>query len=153
MAGTGLDIRIESEGLDRLNRRLGQIAAGLTDFRPLLESLGAEVESQTRRRISEEKASPEGAAWKPWTEAYAATRRGGHSLLEGEGELLDSIQFLPEGDRVEIGTNLIYGAIHQFGGAEVGINIPARPYLGISSANEDDLLAILDGWADRQLRG
>ena len=153
MAGTGLDIRIESEGLDRLNQRLSRITAGLSDFRQLLADVGGVVESQTRRRISEEKASPEGAAWKPWTEAYAESRHGGHSLLEGEGELLDSIQFLVEGDRVEIGTNLIYGAIHQFGGAEVGINIPARPYLGIGPANEDDLVAELDEWADRQLRG
>ena len=153
MAGTGLEIRIESEGLERLNRRLAEMTAGLKDFGPLLEGLGAEVESQTRRRISEEKAAPDGKPWKAWSDAYGETRHGGHSLLEGEGDLLDSIQYVVDGDRVEIGTNLIYGAIHQFGGDEVGIAIPARPYLGVSQENEEDLLAVLDDWADRQLRG
>ena len=152
MAGAGLEISINSTGLERLNRRISRLAADLRDFRPLLENLGAEVESQTRRRISEEKASPEGAPWKPWTARYAATRHSGHSLLESQGDLLDSIQFLVEGDRVEIGTNLIYGAIHQFGGGEVGINIPPRPYLGVSPENTDDLEAILDDWVDQQLR-
>ena len=70
----------------------------------------------------------------------------------GEGDLESSIQFLVTGDQVEVGTNLIYGAIHQFGGEEVGIPIPARPYLGIGAENADDLLAILDDWAERQLR-
>ena len=153
MAGTGLEISIESEGLDRLNLRLAQLTAGLTDFRPLLEALGAEVESQTRRRISEEKAAPDGTPWQPWSDAYGETRHGGHSLLEGEGELLDSLQFLVGSDRVEIGSNLVYAAIHQHGGDEVGIPIPARPYLGIGPENEEDLMAILDEWADRQLRG
>ena len=153
MAGTGLEIRIESKAVDRLNRRISELAAGLTDFGPLLESIGAEVESQTRRRIAEEKAAPDGTPWQPWSDAYAETRHGGHSLLEGEGELLDSLQFLVGSDRVEIGSNLIYAAIHQHGGDEVGIPIPARIYLGISPENENDLLAILDDWADRQLRG
>ena len=153
MAGTGLEIRIESEAVGRLNRRISELAAGLTDFRPLLESVGGEVESQTRRRISEEKAAPDGTPWQPWSDDYAETRHGGHSLLEGEGELLDSLQFLVGDDQVEIGSNLIYAAIHQHGGDEVGIPIPARIYLGISPENEEDLMGILDDWADRQLRG
>ena len=153
MAGTGLEIRIESEAVGRLNRRISDLATGLTDFRPLLESVGAEVESQTRRRISEEKATPDGTPWQPWSDDYAETRHGGHSLLEGEGELLDSIQFLVGSDQVEIGSNLIYAAIHQHGGYEVGMTIPARIYLGISPENEEDLMGILDDWADRQLRG
>ena len=153
MAGTGLEVRIESEGLERLNKRLAEMTAGLKDFGPLLEGLGAEVESQARRRISEEKASPDGTPWQPWSEAYGETRRGGHSLLEGEGDLLDSIQYVVDGDRVEIGSNLIYAAIHQHGGDDVGIPIPARPYLGISPENEEDLVAIIDDWARQQLRG
>lgn len=153
MAGTGLEIRIESDAVGRLNRRISELAARLTDFRPLLESVGAEIESQTRRRISEENAAPDGTPWQPWSDDYAETRHGGHSLLEGEGELLDSIQYLVEGDRVVVGTNLVYGAIHQFGGDEVGIPIPARPYLGIGPENEEDLEAVINDWADRQLRG
>lgn len=37
----------------------------------LLESIGAVVESQTRRRISSEKSSPAGEKWQDWSDSYA----------------------------------------------------------------------------------
>ena len=70
----------------------------------------------------------------------------------GEGDLLDSIQFITRGAEVEVGTNLIYGAIHQFGGAEVGMKIPARPYLGLSPDNEANLLGVVEDFIERALR-
>lgn len=51
---------------------------------------------------------------------------------------------------MEVGLNLVYGAIHQFGGEEAGrLGLPARPYLGLSA--EDDLDAIIDEWASQAL--
>jgi phage gpG-like protein len=41
-------------------------------------------------------------------------------------------------DWTAVGTNLIYGATHQFGDEERGI--PARPYLGLS---DDDRRAVV----------
>ena len=54
----------------------------------LLESIGAVVESQTRRRISDEKTSPAGERWEEWSEGYSKTRSGNQSLLQGNGDLL-----------------------------------------------------------------
>lgn len=144
-----VSIQVDLGGIERLRERLERLA-GL-DMSGLLEAIGAEVESQTRRRIEEEKRGPDGTRWPAWSKGYAATRHKGHSLLIGEGNLLDSIQYVVSGDQVEVGTNLVYAAIHQFGGAEAGMNIPARPYLGLSDDNLDDLAAIVDDWADRQL--
>ena len=56
------------------------------------------------------------------------------------------------GDEVEVGTNVEYAAIHQFGGDEVGINIPARPYLGLSPDNEADLLSVVEDFIEEALR-
>ncbi|KEA51797.1 MULTISPECIES: phage virion morphogenesis protein [Mangrovibacter] len=81
----------------------------------LLESIGATVESQTRRRISDEKTSPAGEKWQDWSERYRKTRNGNQSLLQGNGDLLDSIQFITERGRVRVGSPLAYAAVHQDG--------------------------------------
>lgn len=76
--------------------------------------------------------------------AYAAWRAG---AVVRRGDLDDTIQALVTGDEAEVGTNVVYGAIHQFGGEEVGL--PARPYLGSSAEDEADLDAIIDDWASQ----
>lgn len=146
----GAQIEIDTRQLRRAVKRLENLAG--FNRSELLDAIGAEVESQTRRRIDEEKTAPDGTPWEEWSDAYAKTRHAGQSLLMGESDLLDSIQFFNRGDSVEVGTNLIYGAIHQFGGAEVGMNIPARPYLGLSSDNEADVLAVVEDFIEGALR-
>ncbi|WP_151720215.1 phage virion morphogenesis protein [Gemmobacter serpentinus] len=115
----------------------------------LAYEIGALVEDQTKLRIADEKRAPDGTPWVPWSEAYDNTRNHAkHSLLVGEGNpgLLESIQNYTTGLQAVVGTPLIYGAIHQFGGPEgardpdlpdgaAGSGIPARPYLGLSTDN------------------
>lgn len=81
----------------------------------LLNTLGALVESQTRRRIANEQTSPDGRAWDDWSDAYAKTRHGNQSLLQGDGDLLDSIQYIVERNQVRIGSPLPYSGVHQEG--------------------------------------
>ncbi len=81
----------------------------------LLDALGAVVESQTRRRIQNEKTAPDGSDWPAWNESYAKTRHGNQSLLQGEGDLLDSIQYVVERNQVRIGSPLAYARSHQDG--------------------------------------
>jgi phage virion morphogenesis protein len=68
-----------------------------------------------------------------------------HALLVGRGDLRDSIQNYTSGDTIRVGTNLVYGAIHQFGsnGAEGGI--PARPWLGLSREDEREITDLVIG--------
>lgn len=149
-----LALHIDLRGLDRLRARLARLSD--LDTAGLMEAIGAEVESQTRRRIEEEKTAPDGTPWEPWSGGYAATRHGGHSLLMGEGHLDDSIQYVADARSVQVGSNLVYAAIHQFGG-EPGMapgpaGIPARPWLGLSADNLDDLAAVVEDWVDTQLK-
>jgi len=154
--GTALEVRVESPELAALQARLSVLARNLSDTGPVLEALGAEVESQARRRIADEKTSPNGEPWKPWAERYAKTRHGGQSLLQGEGSLLDSIESAVSGDILEVGTRLVYGPLHQFGGTgdmpPGPREVEAREFLGVSEANEADLNRILDEYFDVQLR-
>lgn len=152
---------------------------GRSDYKAeLLDSLGGVVERQTKRRISDEKRAPDGGAWAPWTEEYKKTRHGNQSLLEGEGALLDSIEYQVQRNSVRVGSALVYAGVHQdgfsgsvqvpahirritqaFGKAlqfpvyqSVGaftrqMAMPARPYLGLSSSNQAELLAVIgDFW-------
>jgi len=81
----------------------------------LLDALGGIVESQTRRRIADEKSSPEGSPWADWSDSYKRSRTGNQSLLQSGGDLLDSIQYVVEKSQVRIGSPLAYAAVHQDG--------------------------------------
>lgn len=140
----GAELIINDRELQQLQRRLFGLAGA--DFGGLLDVIGSEVESQTRRRISDEKTGPDGEPWDPWSDGYAPTRHSGQSLLQSEGHLLDSIQPLVTGtERLEVGTNLLYGATHQFGRD----GTPARPFLGLSPENSDDVEAVITDWISR----
>ena len=132
MAGSALEIDLSQfRGLQASLRKLQR-----TRTRGLLDVLGAELESQTRRRIDEEKTSPDGEPWPEWSDAYAQTRHGNHELLENEGHLLDSIQYVVDVPDVEVGSNIVYAAAHNDGSG----NIPQRQFIGVSDENEADLL-------------
>jgi len=136
----GADLEIDIRELDRLQRAL--LGASRVRFNALADVIGTEVTSQTRRRIEDEKAAPDGAPWPAWSERYARTRHGGQSLLQSEDHLLDSIQQVVSGMDLEVGSNLVYAGVHQEG-SEDG-TIPPRPYLGMNDENEQDVLAVVD---------
>lgn len=179
---SGIGFRNDLSDFQQLARQLDSLQPG--ELNELLDALAAEGESQTRRRISVEKSGPDGSRWAEWSPGYAETRHGGHSLLENEGDLLDSIQSFVEGRNAGWGTNLVYGAIQHYGSddtvqvpshqrlisqafgkelatpvlANVGAysfkqNIEGRPYLGLSPANEEDLLAVANDWLNTKMQG
>lgn len=132
---SGVSLTYDLRGIERIRERLALLTKIYRDR--LLDEIGATIETQTKVRIKEEKRSPEGVKWEEWSKRYAKTRHGGHKLLENEGNLYDDINHLVSGSEVEIGTDMVYGATHQFGDGER--NIPARPYLGVSEDNEAEL--------------
>lgn len=155
-----LAIIAESPALSRLNRRMREFSRTLSKAggRVLLEAVGAIVESQTRRRIADEKTAPDGKKWEEWSEAYAASKHGaddshephpgalresqGHSLLVLDGGLLDSIQFLVTGEEVQVGSNLEYARRQN----------AQRPFLGLSRDNEREVVEIIDDFLDDQIK-
>lgn len=174
-----VEVSTRGDELARYQRLLDTL--GRNDYKAsLLESIGAVVESQTRRRISDEKTAPDGTPWAPWSAAYGKTRHGNQSLLQGDGDLLDSIEYQVQRNKVRVGSALAYAGVHQdgFSGAvqvsshqramthyfgkalafpvfhEVGgftrmMEIPQREYLGLSSDNQTELLAVIgDFWQD-----
>jgi phage virion morphogenesis protein len=108
--------------------------------------VGEFLEVSARARISDTKTAPDGTPWAPWSEAYDETRNHSqHSLLVNRNDLFDSIQNDTSGDTIRVGTNLVYGAIHQFGSAGAEGGIPARPYLGLSREDEREITDLVIG--------
>ncbi len=149
-----LTLALNVQGLDRANRQLQALASA--DYDDLLAGLAAEVESQTRRRIQQEKTAPDGTPWAPLNPDYKARKRerSGGGILELEGDLRDSLESRVAGGEavIAMGINLPYAAIHQLGGEAVGMPwIDARPYMGVSDDNLDDLQALIDDWTNQLL--
>ncbi|MCA3421001.1 MAG: phage virion morphogenesis protein [Roseomonas sp.] len=161
-----------------------RITINTAEFRDAIQGLGALMRRpqaamaeigealilSTQERAAAEQ-SPDGVAWPKLNPGYAAAKRGG-SMLRETGRLLGSLTRRADGHRVVVGTNVIYAAIHQFGGTvrpksggrlafRLGrtrvfarsVSIPARPWLGVSDADRAEIMAIFQDHARRAMRG
>ncbi|TRD18344.1 phage virion morphogenesis protein [Palleronia caenipelagi] len=136
-----------------LRRTLAGLLARGQDLTPLMDAIGARLEQSARDRIEDTNQSPDGV---PWPKSFrVVVGQGGKTLFE-TGRLAASITHRATSRETEIGTNLISAGVHQFGatitpksagalqfkladGTVVTagkVTIPARPYLGISDADE-----------------
>lgn len=82
------------------------------DPRGMFENIGLALVTSTQHRF-ETSTAPDGSIWPPSLRALAS---GGRTLVLST-RLMRSITFQASASGVEIGTNVIYAAIHQFGGA------------------------------------
>lgn len=135
MSGVDLRVALQDAGVAA---RLARAATVIGNLLPLMEEIGASLETSTRMRF-ERGAGPDGGAWRP-------SRRGGKTLVD-TGRLLASMTHNASRDHVEVGSNVIYAAIHQFGGRTgrgLAVDMPARPFLGLDADDEreiDDLIS------------
>lgn len=134
-------MQVLSPDLIRLQTRLNKLAN--FDFHKLLDDVGGIVESQTRRRLHEEKTSPSGVAWPGWSDAYAKTRHGNQSLLESSGSLIESITYEVLGNDLYVGSNLVYAHNH-----DAGTTVPQREFLGLSAENEKEIVETVEKFFD-----
>lgn len=121
MANSG--VRIVDQGvqaaLERL--RLGLPLAG--GMRPAMENIGRALKTGTQLRFRNT-SGPDG---KPWQQSWRV-RQGGGQTLSLTRHLRNSITYVATNDSVAVGTNVLYAAIHQFGGI---IRAKSGPFLSI----------------------
>ncbi|MNR33059.1 Phage virion morphogenesis family protein [compost metagenome] len=108
--------------------------------------------------------SPDGTSWAPLSPATLA-RKKGNRILRESGTLQDTLRGQVGGNELHFGTDRPYGAVHQFGqpkgksgttrrGSPIPWgNIPARPYLGLSAEDEEEIPAILRDYLAEPLEG
>jgi phage virion morphogenesis protein len=107
---TGVRIAIEAD--DKLARQgLARLAATGADLAPTFRAIGARLVANTLQRFEDQR-GPGGVPWKP---SQRALDENGQTLIDS-GRLRTSITFRAGANGVEVGTNVVYAAIHQFGG-------------------------------------
>jgi len=134
MTGAFIEARIDDQELQEM---LSGIMRHMGDMTPVNREIGEVVHESVQRNF-EEKRAPDGTPWKPLAEstkrAKARKGRSPEDILILNRILMGSIHPEAYPDRVEIGTDIIYAAIHQFGGLAGrghSVEIEAREYLGV----------------------
>lgn len=146
-----------SGDLRRLNRRLERMArAKIASITPKVRE---QLVSSTIRRFNQQR-DPSGRPWAPLAASTTAPRRkdlrrdgalrasaarkaAGRKILVDTARLRNSISGRSSGTQVAVGSNVVYATIHQFGGlAGRGrkVRIPARPFIGISTDDEQYIM-------------
>ena len=132
-------IKADITGLKRVHHALQKSKRKAKYELPrLLIRIGDDLVASTQNRF-ERQTAPDNRFWLPLSPATRKQRKQlNPRILRHRGLLYQSITYRLGSDRLQIGTNSIYAAIHQFGGkAGSGqkVTIPARPFLGLSSAD------------------
>lgn len=118
---TGVNIRVEVHSAE-VEALLARIAAVGADATPFMREVGQYLLSATERRF-ETARGPGGVPWQRLSKRTARERikkgYGTTNILKRSGDLKNSIAIggaIVTADSVEIGTNVPYAAIQQFGG-------------------------------------
>ena len=165
MADTqGASVSFDLKEIDAVKKMLAKASLNSADRGRLLQSIGTEMVEQTQERFELQR-SPEGDTWKDLaqkTQDYYLSKGIGGSLLDRSGAgLRESLTREVQGGAwsVLVGAAKEYAAVHQFGAQIVPksakalfvpgygmlkkANIPARPYLGVSSDDAKKIEALV----------
>ena len=140
------------------------------------EGVGEHLTGIAIRRNFQEEEAPDGTPWARLRPATIKRREKLNQtpltiLRSNSGtsqNLFASITSRASESGVEVGSSMPYAAIHQFGAAQGQFgafmgkdklgrghfhhmpwgDIPARPYLGLSSEDETEIIRIAEGWLD-----
>ncbi len=163
-----MSVAVHVDGSSTALAALAAAVRRLGDARPMFDEIGAALVTSAQMRFEAE-AGPEGS---PWPRSVRAMLDGGKTLTD-TARLRASLTHVAHADSVEVGTNVLYAAIHQFGGTirartkrglrfrpagnggdvvRRSVTLPARPFLGLSDTDAATILKIvaahLDGGAD-----
>lgn len=146
------------------DRAVGEALKRMSNRRNLMEAIGETLVSGVHQRFNKEEA-PDGSKW-------PKNRRGGKTLTD-TARLKQSIDCAATDDAVRVGSNAVYSRIHQFGGTikpknkkflrfknqggdfifSKEVNIPARPYLGVSKDDLEEVQETIKEFLQDAFRG
>lgn len=163
-----MSVRLDAE-LRRLSKTLKKLED--TNFKAINKNIAQQLRSSTLDRFKKEE-SPENKKWEK--RKYGNRRK---KLLKNTGILRNSLKSKADNKIATLGTNLEYASTHQFGAKnrrikaknckalkfkignrwvsakEVTVNIPARPFLGISEEDKEEIKDILEYYVEKSIKG
>ena len=128
------ELRIRTDVLARRISTVGRVLKGVRQ----------DMRLSVRERWDREE-SPDGAPWAPLAAATLARKKDARILIEGDvlrKSITVRLSALKTNPSLRMGSNLVYARIHQLGGKAGrgrSVTIPARPYLGYSEADRQDI--------------
>ena len=160
MAGVQLRVELDDK---QAQAALKMLAAAGGDMTPAMRDIGEHLLNTTRERFNAEEA-PDGTPWAPLSAATGARkRRNRDKILTERGFLRGNLDYRADATSVVIGSPSIYAGTHQLG-AEKGAfgltgsgrpipwgDIPARPFLGLSDDDSDEVTALVTEFLVAQL--
>ncbi len=156
---SSIQVRLDGDA-DRLIRKLYSLSN--IDKKGITNALAEGIRTSTVERFKEQ-TDPEG---RPWPPSIRVRENGGKTLIQSSA-LRNSIHASSGATGFAVGTNTVYAATHQFGARDrtirakkkkglafmyrgelvlvkkVTVNIPARPFLGISKEDHEEILDTL----------
>ena len=144
MSGVKLEYQIDTKRIQAAFDRLGKI-----DTHSMFDEIGGHLDNAVLQRFNSG-VGPDGIAWEP---SERALNEGGKTLVD-YGHLRDSITHNTYAHGVEHGSNMVYAAIHQFGGKtgrNKSVTMIARPFIGISADDEIAINEIVEDFLQEAL--
>lgn len=156
---SSISVRLEGD-TDKLLAKLRSM--GNVDKAGIMNAIAEGLRTSTVERFGKQE-SPDGTKWQP---SMRVSQKGGKSLILSSA-LRTSIKAESDSNGAAVGTNLVYAATHQFGDERtirakkskylkfqigdkwvnvpsVHVRIPARPFLGVSKEDEEEIREILE---------
>jgi phage virion morphogenesis protein len=129
---------------------LERLAQSAANPRPALLAIGEKLTESTKQRFVSSTA-PDGARWAPNKASTLARKGAGKKVLVNNSILSTTIHYAVDDHGVSIGSALEYAAMQQFGGSKSRFpnlwgDIPARPFLGVSQADEDTIERVVEDY-------
>jgi phage virion morphogenesis protein len=140
----GIHLTLDTRGLDKLQARIHGLAG--MDTTTLMPRLGEYLQASTQDRFKTQTA-PDGSPWDALAPRTLERKKHNRDkVLTARGFLRRGIRYqVLDKSTVQVGTDSVYAATHQYGRDEA--HIPARPFLGLSSADRREITAIIRDWA------
>ncbi len=146
-----------------MRHALNRLLQSGRNLSPVLKDIGEHLLDSTQQRFARQTA-PDGSLWQALSPQYqSAKKRNANKILMLDGHLSGTLRWQVSGNTLLFGSDRVYAATHQFG-AKKGTfgktkgdksipwgDIPARPFLGLSAADERDIVDIVhdhlqDAW-------
>lgn len=150
MAGISYRAIIDEQDM---REKLAELIGQMSNPAGFYKNVGEHLLNSVKDNFENESA-PDASPWRSLSDATRKQRalKFGNApltILRASGDLMNSINVETDASQARVGSPLVYAAIHHFGG-DAGrgrkVTIPARPYLGLSAADEEEILAIAEDW-------
>ncbi len=131
---------VEIKGLAKVNQAINRLLRQGQNLDPALRDIGEFWLESTQQRFVDMQA-PDGKPWEPLAPETLANKERPDRILTESGTLADTLNYQLSKGGLALGTNMEYGATHQFGRDDAGI--PERPFLGLAAFEKLEVLDIL----------